>query len=99
VAADLVRGIAKFVFTWIAVLVVVAIAGVLLYYIFASDKQKLSDTSGVSESQIILDPKPHGCDFDDAPLGNKHCHCEKVVTPEKDSSGKVTAVYVYWNKV
>jgi len=45
---------------------------------------------------------PHGCAFDDAPLGNKHCHYEKVVETTKacpEAECKVTAVYVAWQKV
>jgi hypothetical protein len=47
-----------------------------------------------------MDPKPHGCDFDDAPLGNKHCHYEKQVDAARACSEcPVTAVYVSWRKI
>jgi len=41
-----------------------------------------------------------GCDFYDAPLGNKHRHYEKQVDTVKDCPDcKVTAVYVSWRKI
>ena len=54
---------------------------------------------GIRESNVYVQTKPHGCDFEDAPLGNKHCHFKKTLLTDKDSKGKVTAVYVNWDKV
>lgn len=30
--------------------------------------------------QVDIERKPHDCDWDSAPLGNKHCHYEEFVT-------------------
>jgi hypothetical protein len=30
--------------------------------------------------QVTIEHKPHDCDWDSAPLGNKHCHYEEFVT-------------------
>jgi hypothetical protein len=44
------------------------------------DKDYLSSKYNVPVERVSIQPKPHGCDFDDAPLGNKHCHYEKHVS-------------------
>jgi hypothetical protein len=62
----------------------------------------------VPESAVIMptDNAPHGCAFDDAPLGNKHCHWERIVEavdvnyqPVKQSGLKARKVYVTWERV
>jgi hypothetical protein len=63
------------------------------------EKQRLANEYKVSQDQVFIEPQPHGCDFDDAPLGNKYCHFKKVLSTVKDEQGKVTAVYVTWEKV
>jgi hypothetical protein len=74
----------------------------VLYLIFASDQTKLASEYSVGEGHVFVQPKPHGCDCDDAPLGNKHCHYEKHVEVERACAApdcRVTSVYVSWNKV
>src|SRR5438552_5554129 len=51
----------------------------LLVYWLKPEKEKLAEQYSVSTDKVFVEPKPHGCDFDDAPLGNKHCHFEKEV--------------------
>jgi hypothetical protein len=66
------------------------------------EKDRLELQYHVSQDNIVIEPKPHGCDFDDAPLGNKHCHFEKHVDVERACPGpdcRVTSVYVSWRKV
>jgi hypothetical protein len=61
-------------------LVIVAAIGYGGYYFFfMPDKDYLSSKYNVPVERVSAPPKPHGCDFDDAPLGNKHCHYEKHV--------------------
>jgi len=51
---------------------------------------------------VVIDPKPHDCEFDKAPIGNKYCRFEKTVTTErKATAGWVfhTVVNVTWHKV
>ena len=36
-------------------------------------------------------PKPHGCGFNDAPLGDKHCHYDKHVYVY-DKTGQVIEI-------
>ena len=81
---------------------VVAVIGYVLYLIFASDQTKLSNEYNVPQDHVLAQPKPHGCDFDDAPLGNKHCRYEKHVDVERvcpRPDCRVTGVYVSWSKV
>jgi hypothetical protein len=66
------------------------------------EKERLANEYSVSQDKVFIEPKPHGCDFDDAPLGNKHCRYEKQVDVERACPGpdcKVTVVYVGWRKV
>ena len=53
----------------------------------------------VPKDKVYVESEPHDCEWGKAPLGNKYCHFEKVVATDKDEHGKVTAVYVSWNKV
>lgn len=53
----------------------------------------------VDSSHVFVEAKPHDCDFQRAPLGNKECHFERSVTTDKDNNGKVTNVYMNWEKV
>lgn len=72
----------------------------LLIYWLQPEKEKLADQYHVSVDKVAMEEKPHGCDFTDAPLGNKHCHFEKEVLPARDCENcPVKAVYVGWKKV
>ena len=65
---------------WLSGLVLVALAaGGIYYFYFMPDKDFLSSKYNVPVERVSAPPKPHGCDFDDAPLGNKHCHYDKHV--------------------
>lgn len=91
-----IRTQSKKVVVWGAVLTV----GYLAWdYWLKPENERLADKYGVAKEMVYIAPKPHGCDFDDAPLGNKHCHYERIESAPKDSEGKVTAVYVQWDKV
>jgi hypothetical protein len=72
----------------LALVVVAAIGFGVYYFIFMPDKDYLSSKYNVSAERVNAAPKPHGCDFDDAPLGNKHCHYDKHVYVF-DQKGKV----------
>lgn len=93
-----VRGMMKIAAFWAVVVVI----GSVLYLILASDQTKLSNAYNVPQDHVFVQPKPHGCDFTDAPLGEKHCHYEKHVDVERACPGsdcRVTGVYVSWSKV
>jgi hypothetical protein len=73
-----------------------------IVYWLTPEKTQLAQEYKIAEDKVVVEPKPHGCDFDDAPLGNKHCHYEKSVDVERVCPGpdcKVTGVYVSWSKV
>ena len=42
--------------------------------ILTPGKYQLALKYNLTEDQVFMDPKPKGCDFTDAPLGDKHCH-------------------------
>lgn len=80
---------------------VIAVILVMLHWL-TPEKKRLADEYKITQDKVFVEPKPHGCDFDDAPLGSKHCHYEKVVQTEKACDGpdcRVTAVYESWKKV
>lgn len=55
-----------------------------------------------TESQyVVIDPKPHDCEFFKAPIGSKYCHFNRKVTTRIDNESLVrkTFVYVSWDKV
>jgi len=65
-------------------------------------KYQLALKYNLTEDQVYMDAKPKGCDFTDAPLGDKHCHFEqslnvvrKCLTPDCP----VDRVYVSWRKL
>jgi hypothetical protein len=96
--AKAVRTLLKFVMFW----VVVAVIGYILWIILVSDQTKLSTEYAAPEDRVFVQPKPHGCAYNDAPLGDKHCHFEKVVDVQRacpDPDCRVTAVYVSWRRV
>jgi hypothetical protein len=81
--------------------IVVVIIAVIITW-FTPEAEQLAGQYHVSKDKVVIQPKPHGCDFDDAPLGNKHCHYEKSMDVERDcpsSDCRVLAVYVSWRKV
>ena len=49
---------------------------------------------------VVIDSKPHDCDFFKAPIGNKYCHFDREVAALKDNQHpNQPLVYVSWNKV
>jgi hypothetical protein len=82
---------------------IVIIGGLwLLTYWWTPEKERLAQEYGISQDAVVIQAKPHGCDFQDVPLGNKHCHFEKVVDVERACPGpscRVKQVYVSWRKV
>ena len=63
----------------LGLVVVAAIAYGIYYFRFMPDSEYLSSKYNVPIERVDAAPKPHGCAFNDAPLGDKHCHFEKHV--------------------
>ncbi|SPF46053.1 hypothetical protein SBA1_630002 [Candidatus Sulfotelmatobacter kueseliae] len=80
-------------------LVVLAVIGAVVWFWLLPNKYRYSIEYDVATEKVYVQEKPHDCEWEKAPLGNKYCHFEKHVEPVKDDSGKVTAVYVGWEKV
>jgi hypothetical protein len=67
-------------FGYLLALVVLAAIGFAVYYVFfMTDSEHLSSKYNVPVERVTVPPKPHGCAYDDAPLGDKHCHYDKHV--------------------
>jgi hypothetical protein len=43
------------------------------------DNEQLANKYNVPVERVSTPPKPHGCAFNDAPLGAKHCHYDRHV--------------------
>jgi len=72
------------------------------WYFLQPEADRIADQYHVAADKVVIDPTPHGCDYNDAPLGEKHCHFEKdlnVVRECEQPNCKVRAVYVSWRKV
>jgi hypothetical protein len=54
---------------------------------------------GTDEKNVSYIPKPHDCDFDKAPQGNKECHFERRVNVEAALANNPVKVTVTWEKV
>jgi hypothetical protein len=99
--ADLNRVILQVIFWGAAIVIGFLFLGFLASQ-FTRENEKLADKYNIKQDQVVIQPKPHGCDFDDAPLGNKHCHYEEVVDVGRvcdDPKCQVTGVHVSWRKV
>lgn len=71
--------------------VVAAIAYGAYYFFFIPDKEQLANKYNVPVERVSAPPKPHGCAYNDAPLGDKHCHYDKHVYVY-DRSGQVIEI-------
>jgi hypothetical protein len=63
----------------VVAIAVIAAIGFGIYLFFVPDNQQLANKYSVPVERVSAPPKPHGCAFSDAPLGDKHCHFEKHV--------------------
>jgi hypothetical protein len=79
-------------------LVLAAAIGGLAWWV-APDKYAYALEYSVDSENVFVEKKPKTCDWEHAPMGDKGCHFNKVVTTQKDQTGKVTSVYVSWEKV
>jgi hypothetical protein len=86
-----------------AVLAFFCVCGGLLFWFFfpaTAEIQYYAIRYDVSSEGVHYLPKPHDCDFDKAPLGNKECHYDREVSVEENPSHtQVTGLYVGWKKV
>lgn len=85
----------KVILVVVALLVAVPLYGVLgRYFNFPS---AYAIYYNVNTSDVFIEIMPHDCDFDKAPLGNKECHFEKVITEDRSSGHR--RIYISWEKV
>ena len=59
--------------------ILVAIGLCICYFLFVPDNVQLAIKYHTPVERVNVLPKPHGCGFTDAPLGNKHCHYGEYV--------------------
>jgi hypothetical protein len=70
--------------------------------ILTPGKYQLALKYHLTEDQVFMDAKPQGCDFTDAPVGDKHCHFEQSLNVVRECltpNCPVKRVYVSWHKV
>jgi membrane-associated PAP2 superfamily phosphatase len=70
-------------------------------YVFPESAWAYALRYSTHSEDVVIDHKPHDCDWDKAPVGNKECHFEKVVTVREgdESVDHHTLVYVNWEKI
>ena len=68
--------------------------GILYEY---SPQQWYATQNSIPVGRVSVQPKPHDCEFMKAPLGDKNCHFDGVVTRLQDKDGPY--VVVSWNRV
>jgi hypothetical protein len=69
----------------------IAIVFGIYYFFFIPDNEQLANKYSVSVERVSAPPKPHGCAYNDAPLGDKHCHYDKHVYVY-DKNGQVIEI-------
>lgn len=95
---DAVTAFLKIVFLGVGFVIVIYFA---VYYL-QSDANRIASDYSIPADKVVMDPKPHGCAYNDAPLGDKHCHFEKEVDVFRECEEpncKVLSVHVSWRKV
>jgi hypothetical protein len=93
------RNIAKaalLIAKWTVGVILVTLTGTLVVR-YGSAKGYYALQNGVDPDRVTIMPEPHDCDFTKAPLGDKECHYEKVVTKLRDEHGDY--VIVDWKRV
>ena len=92
----------KTVFCWVVVIVGVIYGGSLCApYMFPESTWAYTLRYNALNKYVVVDSKPHDCDWGKAPIGNKECHFERVLTVKQgdESTDHNTLVSVTWEKV
>jgi len=91
---------AKAIARWLLLLLGCALGLMTLGYFSRTPEERIASEYHIQPKDVHLaGPKPHDCEFDAVPYGNKYCHYEKATELERNDTGKVVAVYQHWNKV
>lgn len=70
-----------------------------IWFWIVPDKYRYAVEYDVPSEKVYVQDKPHDCEWEKAPLGNKYCHFERRVAPSMNDKGVVTEVYINWDKV
>lgn len=78
-------------------------------------KWRYSSEDGLKDAVYVIDNQPHNCEFWSAPIGDKHCHYDKVVHTIRVRNGLMSydegkswsqatpdvrvSVFVSWSKI
>ena len=69
-------------------------------YFFGATSSWYETVYSLSADHVFVEPTPHGCAYDDAPLGSKHCAFERhveLIRPSDDQP--ITDVFVSYRRV
>jgi|SRR5665213_1893736 len=92
-------------------LCIAAFLGFVVFILYGPAQMRYATLYSVNADQVHVADTPHGCDFTDVPLGNKHCHFEHDInlvhadggiSSENDTfkySSPVVGVNVDWTRV
>ncbi|MGA9308181.1 MAG: hypothetical protein WBW31_22475 [Candidatus Sulfotelmatobacter sp.] len=68
--------------------------GILYEY---SPQQWYAMQNNIPVDRVSVQPRPHDCEFIKAPIGDKNCHFDRVVTHLQDKDG--LRLIVSWSRV
>jgi hypothetical protein len=77
----------RIAFGLIGLLVLLGGLGDILIYFAPTETWGYAVKYGVDTSKIVIEKQPHNCEWDSAPLGNKHCHYDADVQVTKTTTG------------
>jgi len=93
----------------------IAVLAFVVWWLLPDDwRIKYAAEYMVDSDQVVIEHKPYNCEWGSAPLGNKHCHYESIVTVYNqdgkiiESAGKAdptpfdqkpTKVHVEWQRL
>jgi hypothetical protein len=75
------QSLTEIIFTILKWLFGVVVLAFVVWWLLPADwRIKYASEYMLDPEQVAIEHKPHDCDWDSAPLGNKHCHYEEFVT-------------------
>ena len=90
----------KMVGRWVLALFLIVSVATYLVKFGISYRGWIAFSNSIAIEDVLMEPKPHDCEWGSAPLGSKHCHYDSHVSEVdgKVSDSKIKIV-VAWEKV
>jgi hypothetical protein len=75
----------RYIFWCFALWLLYEATGYVLVYLAPSSSYGYAIKYSVNPSSVFIDRRPHDCEYETAPLGNKNCHYDAKVTSVRTS--------------